>query len=373
MGIPEKIKEIEDEIHKTQINKATEFHIGLLKAKIAKLKKELEENRHGKTVSTGKGSSGYDVRKEGDATIVLIGFPSVGKSTLLNRLTNANSKIASYQFTTLTAIPGMMEYRGAKIQVIDLPGIIKGAASGKGMGKKVLSVARNADLVLIVVDVFQPNHFSILVNELSEIGIKVNKKPPNIHIHKTEKGGISVTLDQDLQISESMVREMCRLYGIHNGRITLRDPNLTVEDLIDVLAGNRVYPQAIIVLNKIDLIDKNALKSMVPFLGDNVIPVSANSNLNIEKLKESIFDKLGFIRIYMKPKGQETDYEEPLIVRKGTKVKDICSKLHRTMLRDFRFALVSGKSVKFEGQKVGLDHILSDQDVLTIIKKINAI
>ena len=92
MGIPEKIKEIEDEIHKTQINKATEFHIGILKAKIAKLKRELEENRHGKTVSTGKGSSGYDVRKEGDATVVLIGFPSVGKSTLLNCLTNANSK-----------------------------------------------------------------------------------------------------------------------------------------------------------------------------------------------------------------------------------------------------------------------------------------
>lgn len=373
MGIPEKIKEIEEEIHKTQINKATEFHIGLLKAKIAKLKRELEENRHGKTVSSGKGSSGYDVRKEGDATIVLIGFPSVGKSTLLNCLTNANSKIASYQFTTLTAIPGMMEYRGAKIQVIDLPGIIKGAASGKGMGKKVLSVARNADLVLIIVDVFQPNHFSILVKELSEIGIKVNKKPPNIHIHRTEKGGISVSLDQNLQISESMVREMCRIYGIHNGRITIRDPNLTADDLIDVLAGNRVYPHSIIVLNKIDLIDKQALNAMIPFLGENVIPVSANTNSNIEILKESIFNKLEFIRIYMRPKGKETDYDEPMIVRKGTKIKDICAKLHRTMLRDFRFAIVWGKSVKFEGQKVGLDHILVDQDVLTIIKKINAV
>ncbi|HJT85201.1 MAG TPA: GTP-binding protein [Nitrososphaeraceae archaeon] len=373
MGIPEKIKEIEDEIHKTQINKATEFHIGLLKAKIAKLKRELEDNRHGKTVSRGKGSSGYDVRKEGDATIVLIGFPSVGKSTLLNSLTNANSKIASYQFTTLTAIPGMMEYRGAKIQVIDLPGIIKGAASGKGMGKKVLSVARNADLVLIVVDVFQPNHFSILVNELSEIGIKVNKKPPNIHIHKTEKGGIAITLDPNLQISESMIREMCRIYGIHNGRITIRDPNIQVDDLIDVLAGNRVYPPSIIVLNKIDLIEKKALNAIIPFLGKNVVPVSAHSDLNIDLLKDSIFNRLEFIRIYMRPKGQETDYKEPLIVRKDTKVKDICAKLHRTMLRDFRFALVWGNSVKFEGQKVGLDHVLSDQDVLTIIKKVNAL
>ena len=373
MGIPEKIKEIEDEIHKTQINKATEFHIGILKAKIAKLKRELDENRHGKTVSSGKGSSGYDVRKEGDATVVLIGFPSVGKSTLLNCLTNANSKIASYQFTTLTAIPGMMEYRGAKIQVIDLPGIIKGAAAGKGMGKKVLSVARNADLVLIIVDVFQPKHFSILVKELAEIGIKVNKKPPNVHIHKTDKGGISVSIDQDSQVSESMVREMCRIYGIHNGRITIRDPNLTTDDIIDALAANRVYPHSLIILNKIDLIDSNTLNAMIPFLGEDVEPVSANSNVNIEMLKESIFNKLEFIRIYMRPKGKETDYEEPLIVRNGTRVKDICAKLHRNMLRDFRFALVSGKSAKFEGQKVGLDHVLLDQDVLTIIKKINAI
>jgi len=75
MGIPEKIQAIQDEIHKTQINKATEFHVGILKAKIAKLKKEQEENTHGKTVATGGGSAGFDVRKAGDGTVVLIGFP----------------------------------------------------------------------------------------------------------------------------------------------------------------------------------------------------------------------------------------------------------------------------------------------------------
>ena len=81
MGIPEKIKAIQDEIHKTQINKATEFHVGLLKAKIARLKREMDDNTHGRVVSTGGASSGFDVRKAGDATVVLIGLPSVGKST----------------------------------------------------------------------------------------------------------------------------------------------------------------------------------------------------------------------------------------------------------------------------------------------------
>src|ERR671934_1442186 len=158
MGIPEKIKAIEDEIHKTQINKATEFHVGLLKAKIARLKKEMEENVHGKTLHSGGENVGFDVRKTGDATVVLVGLPSVGKSTLLNRLTNAKSHVASYQFTTLTAVPGMLHYRGANIQLLDMPGIIEGASDGKGFGRRVLSVARSADLVLIVLDVFQPHH-----------------------------------------------------------------------------------------------------------------------------------------------------------------------------------------------------------------------
>ena len=87
-----KLKLIQEEIHRTQINKATEFHIGILKAKIAKLRRELDENRHGKNVSTGKENEGFNVRKSGDASVVLVGLPSVGKSTLLNALTNANSR-----------------------------------------------------------------------------------------------------------------------------------------------------------------------------------------------------------------------------------------------------------------------------------------
>lgn len=75
----------------------------------------------------------------------------------------------------------------------------------------------------------------------------------------------------------------------------------------------------------------------------------------------------------MRPKGGDTDFEEPLIVRKGVKVRDICLQLHRNMLRDFKFALIWGESVKFGGQKVGLDHVLSDKDVLTIVKKVNAL
>jgi ribosome-interacting GTPase 1 len=374
MGIPEKIKEIQDQIHRTQINKATEFHIGLLKAKIARLKREMQENVHGRTMHGGGENIGFDVRKAGDATVVLIGLPSVGKSTLLNSLTNAKSRVASYQFTTLTAVPGMLHYRGAKIQVLDLPGIIEGASGGKGFGKRVLSVARSADLVLIVLDVFQPHHLSVLKKELAEGGIRLDEQPPNILIEKTSTGGISVNAQVPIKASERLIKEIMRLYGLHNGRLIIREPNLTDDQLIDVLNGNRIYVPSVIVLNKIDLVNASFVQEIKSkTVGNNnnnnyFIAVSADSGINIDVLKEAIYERLGFIRVYMRPKGGETDFKEPLIIKNGATVQDVCNKIHRNMAKNFRYGLVWGKSAKFAGQKVGLDHKLADEDVLTIVK-----
>jgi small GTP-binding protein len=373
MGIPEKIKAIQDEMHKTQINKATEFHIGILKAKIAKLKRELDENTHGKTVSTGGGSAGFDVRKAGDATVVLIGFPSVGKSTLLNSLTNAKSKTGAYSFTTLTAVPGMLDYNGSQIQILDLPGIIEGASSGKGLGKRVLSVARNANLVLMILDVFQIHHLEILKKELFEIGVKVNEKPPDVIVEKTSTGGISVNIQAPTEVDENFIKNVMRINGYHNGRITIREKGLTVDQLIDVVSGNRIYIPFLVVVNKIDLVDSEYLKSVTSKLNVPFVPVSADTDKNIELLKQEIYNKLDFIRIYMKPKGKEADYVEPLIMPRGSTVYNICGKIHRNMVRDFKFAQIWGKSVKFAGQKVGLDHKVVDEDVLTIVRRINAI
>ena len=369
LGIPEKIKAIEEEIHRTQINKATEFHIGILKAKIARLRREMLENKHENALSTGRGSSGFDIRKTGDASIALVGLPSVGKSTILNSLTNANSAVASYQFTTVSAVPGMMEFKGAKIQILDLPGIVEGASKGKGMGRKVLSMARTVDLIVLVLDVFQIHHLGILERELNQVGIKISQKRPNVTIEKTHSGGIFVHAQKPLKISLNLAREMLRIHGFQNARLIVREPELTDEQLIDILSGNRVYLPSIVVVNKIDVVSRKFVTDLSSKFDRDIVTISAEKKINIDYLKSKIYDELNFVKIYLKPKGSGVKNKEPLTMKNGCTVKDVCSRIHRNLVRDFKFAYVTGKSVKFDAQKVTLDHKLSNSDTVTIVKK----
>lgn len=363
-NIEEQIKAIEDEIAKTPYNKNTQHHIGKLKAKMARLKDEMEVRR-----SKGPKTAGYAVRKSGHGTVALVGFPSVGKSTLLNKITNAQSEVAAYKFTTLTCVPGLMEYRGAKIQVLDLPGLIKDASKGKGRGREVLSVVRSADLILLMIDVFETN-VQILVDELRTANMRLNQRPPDIVIAKKNRGGVLVnfttpqsTLDEDL------VKEMMNEYGHINADIVIRE-DIVEDQLIDYISGNRNYVPSLVAVNKTDLVNKEYISHLRKKLkGWKLVPISAEKDLGLEDLKEQMYQALRFIRVYLKPQGEDADMVEPLVIKDGSDVGIICDTIHRDFRRNFRYAQVWGKSARFPGQIVGLDHKVSDQDVVTIIVK----
>ncbi|MFH1788439.1 MAG: GTP-binding protein [Candidatus Altiarchaeota archaeon] len=362
-SIEDKIAEIEEEIEKTSYNKATQHHIGKLKAKLAKLREDQL-----KRSSKGGRGYGFGIRKEGHATVVIMGYPSAGKSTLLNKLTNASSPVGAYDFTTIDVIPGMMEYKGVNIQLLDVPGIIGGAAKGKGRGKEVLAVARIADLIVLLSDVTRKNMVEEIICELEDAGVRVNKAPPNVTVRRTQGGGVHIFSNIKLtRINQETAREIANAYGIHNAEISVRE-NITDDELVDVFQGNRVYTPLLVVFNKIDAIDENAL-ARLKAMYRNASFISADADVGLEELRERIFSSLGFMRIFMKPQGGKADLEEPLVIKKDSSIRDVCEMLHKQFLEGFRYAVVWGKSVKHEGQRVGLSHVLADRDVASIIKK----
>ena len=156
-SLEEQIQELEAELTKTPYNKATSKHIGRIKAKIARLRDEAVN----RALKSSGGGEGFTVKKSGDATAVLVGFPSTGKSTLLNKLTGTSSAVAAYEFTTLTVVPGALEHKGAKIQLLDMPGLIAGAAMGKGRGKEVIGVVRGGATQDDLIDAVQGNRVYI--------------------------------------------------------------------------------------------------------------------------------------------------------------------------------------------------------------------
>ena len=234
----------------------------LFSSKLARLRAQLLEP----TQTSGGGGSGFDVSKSGDARISLVGFPSVGKSTFLSKITKTKSEVAAYSFTTLTAIPGVLEYDGAEVQVLDLPGIIEGASEGKGRGRQVISAAKvrespyytvttmaclyrfarlgktplkreisfllntsnqTSDMILMILDATKrAEQRALLETELEAVGIRLNREPPNIYLKPKKAGGMKITFQATPKhLDEKMLYNILRDYKMLNCEVLVRDEN----------------------------------------------------------------------------------------------------------------------------------------------------
>uniref|UniRef100_A0A6U4BXR3 OBG-type G domain-containing protein n=1 Tax=Phaeomonas parva TaxID=124430 RepID=A0A6U4BXR3_9STRA len=372
MGILEKIKEIENEIARTQKNKATEGHLGLLKARLSKLRNQQQEGQN----TGGGGGEGFNVARHGDGRVALIGFPSVGKSSLLSTLTGTESEAAAYEFTTLTCIPGNITYKDCRIQMLDLPGIIEGAAHGRGRGREVIAVARSADMVLMVLDGGREqvnNHRAILERELETVGIRLNQQPPDIVITKRATGGVrfnaTVPLTRLGDDPQRSVQRILHEYKMHNCEVLCRE-DVTVDQVIDVIEGNRKYMPCLYCYNKVDMITIEDMDRLAR--QDNSVVISVHMSLNLDRLMAKIWRYLGLVRIFTKPKGQQPDLEEPVVLtsgRRGLSVSSAVQSISNELLTTFNYALVWGRSVKHQPQRVGKAHTLEDEDVLQIVGK----
>ncbi|KAJ5775318.1 uncharacterized protein N7511_000329 [Penicillium nucicola] len=367
VNITEKIKEIEDEMRRTQKNKATEYHLGLLKGKLARYRAQLLEPVGG---AGSGGGLGFDVSKSGDARVALVGFPSVGKSTFLSKITKTKSEAAAYSFTTLTAIPGVLEYGGAEIQILDLPGIIEGASEGKGRGRQVISAAKTSDLVLMILDATKrAEQRALLEAELDAVGIRLNKEPPNIYLKAKKAGGVKITFSTPPKsLDEKMIYNVLRDYKILNCEVLVRDENATIDDFIDVIMkDHRKYIRCLYVYNKVDSIGLEFLDALArePYTA----VMSCELDLGVQDVVERIWKELRLMRLYTKKKGEEPNFDEALIVRRDSTIEDVCDQIHRTIKDTFKYAMVWGASARHVPQRVGLGHMVADEDVVSIVAK----
>lgn len=330
MRIEEEIKRIEEEIRKTQYNKATEHHIGKLKAKLARLREELEKSK--KPISRGEG-----IKKCGDASVAIIGPPFIGKSSLIKAITNVEDEASSYK--PPKAVPSIMKYKGAEIQLIDLPGITKNSLTGKL--KEAYQVLRWVDLIVILCESEQSEVVRDILEEIRALGVRAGEKKPDIEIvENTSSGGINIISTVELEIDDATIKKILKEFRIFNADIIIRE-KITIDQLIDFLSGNRIYVPYVVIKN-----------TCTP-----------------EEFKEIIFNSLGLIRVFLKPPGKAADLDKPMILRRGDTIENLCKRLHKDFIKNFRYAQVWGKSVKFPGQRVGLSHKLEDEDIVTIVLK----
>lgn len=368
----EKIAALELEIGRTQKNKATSTHLGTLRAKLCAARRELIAP----SKAGGAKVAGFEVQRYGHSRIALIGFPSVGKSSLLTALTGVKSEAAAYEFTTLTCIPGVIYYNDCKIQLLDLPGIIMGAAQGKGRGRQVISTARSADMIMMVLDATKDDaQRQMLTKELEDVGIRLNKNRPRISVTRTKTGGFKYNTTVPVaELSRDVCFSILQTYKLFNVDVVIHE-DASIDDFIDILeeAGTapRKYCRCLFVYNKVDMLSISECEAIARWPYSIVVSVVAK--LNMDGLMERVWQELELKRVYTKKKGMFPDFSDPLVItpQRGDKtatIENAIGMLHKSLLEEFKSCQVWGQSVKSSPQVCGLKHELMDEDVMMMQK-----
>lgn len=363
----EKIRALEEFLSAVPKHKGTANLRLWATRRLAELREEIEIRRRKRA---GRGPR-FFIEKEGAAQVIVIGPPNTGKSSIVSILTGAKTKIADYPYTTIEPVPGMYRFKDVLFQLIDTPPLSLSYKSG--LNSRVIGLIRNADAIIIVLDLNNDpiNMFRKIHNELSSYGILLHKPRGRVVIERQRSGklGIRVTLmGKLLDCTLDDIRKLLESYRINNALVKVYG-DVTLDDVEQAIFESRLYKPSIIIINKADLDLKKAfykgklLKKMNPNIP--VIIASAKWRKGFEKLGEILFNKLELLRIYTKqPNGRVSD--KPLVLKKGSTVLDVAKSIHKKFVENFLYAKIWGPSAKYPGERVGLEHILCDGDIVEI-------
>ncbi|MEM4663166.1 MAG: GTPase [Candidatus Diapherotrites archaeon] len=327
--------------------------------KIRVIREKIEKQEEQKKKTSGRA---IGIKKEGIAQVVLVGLPNSGKSTLLKALTCVDVEVAPYPFTTKEPVVGMMDYKKAQIQIVEIPALVKGSSEGKARGSEMLGLIRNADLIVLVIDAANALYeYELLTDELSKADILLNVNKPKIEIKKSEFPGISIVGEKFLSMPKKELEVFLKSRGIYsNFTIIISEP--VDYKKIELALNKRVtYKKAVAIL-----VDKYANSSVPEEINKkiNTILVRNLDEKTIESIKDLIFSQLGLVLIYTKkPSGPIAD--KPLALPDGSTIEDVAKALHKDFYMNLRYARVWG-STKFPGQKVAKEYTVKNGDIVEL-------
>jgi ribosome-interacting GTPase 1 len=365
----EKLQRMQEFISLVPKHKGTAKLCAQVKKQMATMRKEIEEKKRKRA---GKGGPKFFIEKEGAAQIALLGLTNVGKSSLLSALTNAKIEISSNPYTTRAPVPSIMNYEDVQFQIVEAPALMEGSADGRAWGLQTLALARNADGLVLMVDLSKNSiwQLSLILSELEKSRVLVSKPKGRVDIERRYMGAslriILVGKLVDCTLKE--VEELLKSYRITDAVVKISG-EVTLDEVEDAIFESTTYKPAVIVANKIDLEGAAAnLKLLESYVGRriSIVAVSCEERRGLEKLGETLFKTLDVMRVYTKEPGARDFSKKPFTLKKGATLHDLAKSIHSDFEENFSFAKVWSKRLLFSPQKVGLGFGLEDGDVVEI-------
>jgi ribosome-interacting GTPase 1 len=348
---------------------------GEIKRKIAIIRSDLEEKKR-KGVGKSSGGPKLFLEKEGSAQIVLIGMTNVGKSCLMSATTNSKVLVTPTPYSTHQPVPGIMDYEDVQFQLIEAPAVMKGSADGRGTGNVTLGLARNADGVILMVDLSRNpvEQLELILAELEKSRVLVNKPSGRVTIGRRHAGTALrvILIGHLIDCGMRDVEELLKEYKIHDALVRITG-DVRLEDVEDAIFETTIYKPAVIAANKLDLKGAEAnLRALKKYVNGKlpVIAMSCEQKEGLDELGKALFDSLGVIRVYTKDPGSREDTGRPFTLKRGATINDLAKSIHKDFVQNFLFAMVWAKRLPFSPKKVGLNFVLEDRDVVEVHTKI---
>ncbi len=340
-----------------------------VKKQISTLRREIEEKKRRRI---GKSGSKFFIEKEGAAQVVLIGLTNVGKSSLLATVTNAKAEVSPNPYTTKEPVPGMFAYADIQLQILEAPALMKGSADGKAWGPQTLALARNADGLIVMVDLTQNpvRQLSLILDEMEKARILASRSKARVEVERKSRGvGLRIVLVGRLaDCTLRDIEKVLRSYRIMDAVVKIYG-EVTLDEVENAIFESTIYKPAVIVANKMDCEgSEENLKLLEAFVNGKlpIITVSCETRQGLGRLGETLFKALNIIRVYTKEPNEKEFSKRPFILKKDATVYDLAKSIHSDFSENFSYAKVWSKRLVFSPQKVGSTFILENGDVVEI-------